>query len=113
MDGSLDIADTRLIGIRSLPQIGLRLYECEEAGRGRRRPRRCLGAVDAGRRERGRWAAEQKSALMNSSAVNSSAVNSARILCKFSQRENTARNSSVSNPAATIGSAGFNCAMSF
>lgn len=71
MDGSLDIADTRLIGIRSLPRIGLRLYECEGAGRGRKRPLLCLGAVDAGRRERGRWAAEQKYTLMNSSAMNS------------------------------------------
>jgi hypothetical protein len=67
-----------MIGIRSLPRIGLRLYECEGTGRGRKRPRLCLGTVDAGRRERGRWAAERKSALMNSSAVNSSAVNSAR-----------------------------------
>jgi hypothetical protein len=51
---------TRLIGIRSLPRIGLRLYECEGTGRGRKRPRLCLGAVDAGRRERGRWDAERK-----------------------------------------------------
>ena len=52
--GAPDIADTRLIGIRSLPRIGLRLYECEGDERGRRRrPRRCLGAVVAGLRGRG------------------------------------------------------------
>jgi hypothetical protein len=65
-----------LIGIRSLSWIGLRLYECEVTGRGRKRPRLCLGAVDARRRERGRWAAERKNALMNSSAMNSSEINS-------------------------------------